>query len=59
MVHFDFKVSPIDAENIFSCMTQEIFKCQESMLDCVPEERVWYIKRIEYIKELIIKMKHT
>ena len=37
MIHFDFVVEDVDAENIINCIHGEICKCHEDIMDCIIE----------------------
>ena len=64
MVHFDFIVDDIDAENImFSMMDAETqiltLLCRERSEENRPSYIEWYEGRIAYLRELQSKMKNT
>lgn len=64
MIHFDFVVDDVDAENIINCIHSEICKCHEDIMDCMveggKEEYIAaYRDRIQYLKELIVKMHNS
>jgi hypothetical protein len=60
MIHFDFTVSDEDAENIFGCINLEITHCHVEIMENMVKKNEdgirWYKKRIEYLKELKLKM---
>lgn len=61
MIHFDFIVEDVDAENIFYCIQDRINKClhRKLLINTTKDEDEWYEKHIEYLKELKTKMKNT
>ncbi len=61
MIHFDFIVEDIDAQNIFECIDGEISRCYKRKLDTdtTPAETRWYDSHIKYLHELKKKMKNT
>lgn len=64
MIHFDFTVSDVDAENILGCIHGEINKCDRSIIKCMvdgdsTEVISAYKSRIRYLNELILKMENT
>jgi hypothetical protein len=69
MVHFDFVVDDIDAENIMSCLMDAENDTLEKIADLKVDIGVsntqrasmikWYEGRREYLKELQGKMKNT
>ena len=72
MIHFDFIVDDIDAENIMDCIHQEVLKCKKEIhkIECgvsrlsdkSPEDREAYIngyqKHAKYLQDLMKKMKN-
>jgi hypothetical protein len=63
MVHFDFTVDDVDAENIFDCITDAIGKAQNNAYLITGEyneaEREWWRGHIKYLQGLKEKMKNT
>lgn len=60
MIHFDFKVSDDDAENIFSILRQQINRNNRKMLSDIDEfDRAYYRQDNDYIEGLIKKMTNT
>lgn len=63
MIHFDFKVDDIDAENIMDCISQEICKCNEKAMKALSEgkqsEFDAYNTHADYLKNLKSKMTNT
>ena len=65
MIHFDFIVSDVDAENIMSCFQAEIDKCNENIvafyaqMGYCPKAVEPYKSRIEYLKDLKTKMHNS
>ena len=58
---FDFIVSDVDAENIMGCIQTEIVNCHMKIQKCIVANDAQkvidaYNSRIEYLKELIVKM---
>jgi hypothetical protein len=60
MIHFNFVVEDVDAENIFDCINSEINNCnrRKLLINTTKEEIVWYNKHIEYLKNMKKKMKN-
>lgn len=74
MIHFDFIVDDIDAENIFSCISDRISDMHQNILKnstlknisldekiknkCEAEIK-WYYSHINYLNKLKEKMKNT
>lgn len=60
MIHFDFTVEDVDAENIFDCINSEIRRCNRRKLSSdIKAEIEWFERHIEYLKTLKTKMKNT
>jgi hypothetical protein len=65
MIHFDFVVDDIDAENIMGCFQTEINKCNDGIMETYaeigycPKAVEVYKSRIRYLKELITKMHNS
>ena len=60
MIHFDFKVSDDDAENIISILRQQINRNNRKMLSDIDEfDRAYYRQDNDYIEGLIKKMTNT
>jgi len=72
MIHFDFYVSDEEANTIFECITDEIYRMEEEKLDWIGArsnsvdtcEKIkatiqWFENRISYLQELKSKMKNT
>lgn len=74
-IHFDFWLNDIDAETLYGCIRREISECHEDLVALhakrlpiiypgATEEDLqayidWYNGRINYLKELIKKLKHV
>ena len=61
MIHFDFIVSDVDAENIMGCIQTEIVNCHMKIQKCIVAEDAQkvidaYNSRIEYLEELKTRM---
>jgi len=58
MIHFDFTVSNVDAENIFDCINSEINRCNDRKLSSVTTqpEFDWLTKHVDYLNALKKKM---
>ena len=58
MIHFDFIVEDVDAENIMDCIHSEITRCHVRMMssNTTEAERTWLNKHIDYLNELEKKM---
>jgi hypothetical protein len=67
MIHFDFIVDDVDAENILDLMQKDIVNCNRSIIKYMSEEADpetqasidWLNGHIEYLEELKLKMKST
>jgi hypothetical protein len=64
MIHFDFTLDDIDAENLFGALQHEIQNIHMNIGDEMaaenrPEYISWYRERIKYIEELMQKLTHT
>lgn len=60
MIHFDFIVEDVDAENIFDCINSEINRCihRKVFTETTEAEAEWLDKHIDYLKALKKKMKN-
>ena len=61
MIHFDFIVNDVDAENIMGCIQTEIVNCHMKIQKCIVAEDAQkvidaYNSRIEYLEELKTRM---
>ena len=61
MIHFDFIVSDVDAENIMGCIQTEIVNCHMKIQKCIVANDAQkvidaYNSRIEYLEELKTRM---
>ena len=64
MIHFDFIVSDVDAENIMGCIQTEIVNCHMKIQKCIVAEDAQkvidaYNSRIEYLEELKTRMHNS
>ena len=64
MINFNFTVSDVDAENIFTILNNQIHRNREEMLELMVKGdehnmRGAYERDNEYVKELINKMTNT
>jgi len=67
MVHFDFVVNDVDAENIMDLMQKGIVDCHTSIMSSMVENDSaetqssidWLNGHIEYLEDLKLKMKNT
>lgn len=64
MIHFDFILDDIDAENLFAALQHEIQDINVNIMDELAEQNrpdyiEWYRERIKYINDLITKLNHT
>jgi|AntAceMinimDraft_5_1070358.scaffolds.fasta_scaffold305754_2 hypothetical protein len=60
MIHFDFVVDDVDAENIMAALQNEVWCSVESALSTDNEIMIRaYKDTAEYYRGLIIKMKNT
>ena len=60
MIHFDFTVDDVDAENIISILRSQISHNNLKMLSDIDEiDRAYYERDNEYIEGLIKKMTNT
>jgi len=63
MIHFDFIVNDVDAENIINCITNEASRSDKKILDAIAAGdttlKEAYIKDRDYLLSLRDKMKNT
>ena len=62
MIHFDFVVEDVDAENIFDCINSEINRCNDRKFSTPAitlAEYDWLDRHIAYLNELKKKMINT
>lgn len=63
MIHFDFVVSDVEAEEIMSAIHNQILNCHKGIIDSWgtgghedAAKRAWFDARIKYLEELKKKM---
>ena len=58
MIHFDFVVEDVDAENIFDCVNSTIRQANDRKLykNTTQDEAEWLRKHVEYLNSLKKKM---
>lgn len=65
VIHFDFIVSDVDAENIFDCISSEINRCNVEIIDSMASrvdkssDIEWLKSHVKYLTELKKKMSNT